>query len=596
MTVDPVTYKPKYEYRASWVINPGCDFERYDIYLTCAGRKQLDQYPNSINCGAVGAPSIGYTVPMGKSAGYSQCDCINLPDEKVGELVHSGSLQQNVLEDGKSFHRVIDSDVRYDHLKFVLRTDRRITPSMKPNCFPSGYDDGVFYFPIIDKTARDIADCTVQPLSGVITCGGGTGFFDTKGTANFIDLRVNGIDSFKKQDMVFYVGDNLFIDSTIRKVGKDKCAIVTLDGESKVWGIAQSGTQQYQFLWQESLDIGTKQKSAQSLGLNVNVINSPPSQNVIINVGFYDIDNSGKIEFDNDLIEVNGERFESAKISPEGTVAGTAKVSYENYKVIVEKESAKIEIMSALLVGGIDGQIPKKQITIAGNNKEVQYVSSPITVFGAQKTNLQSQTKSLTIGLYHIKDDKEVYSGPDSCSENDPVVYEGAQQKRDIKIIVKQKPVEGSQQASGQAQSVVTIINSNVIPPEVKGTSNVFISVDITGNAKDKPVKLSCQKPDGQNTESYNMNQNGDKYTFNILGSTFIKTAGKYKCTITAEGADAKATQAASSIEFEVMCGELLNYGYCKYSCDENNKIDYPELKCASSLSPSTFNPVCCKT
>ncbi|MBI4154150.1 fibronectin type III domain-containing protein, partial [Candidatus Woesearchaeota archaeon] len=139
LTVDPVSLKPKYEYRASWVINPGCDFERYDVYLTCVGRKQLDQYPNSVNCGAIGAPSIGYTGAIGSSPGYSQCDCINKPDEQIGPLVLTGRLKQNILEDKKAFNKVVESNYRYDHLKFVLRPDRKITPRIKPSCFPQGF-------------------------------------------------------------------------------------------------------------------------------------------------------------------------------------------------------------------------------------------------------------------------------------------------------------------------------------------------------------------------------------------------------------------------------------------------------------------------
>ena len=69
LTVDPFSFKPKYEYRVSWVINPGCELENYIIDLVCVTSQEMDNYPNQINCGAVGAPSIASTGAIGTSTG-----------------------------------------------------------------------------------------------------------------------------------------------------------------------------------------------------------------------------------------------------------------------------------------------------------------------------------------------------------------------------------------------------------------------------------------------------------------------------------------------------------------------------------------------
>ncbi|MBI5061219.1 MAG: hypothetical protein HZB67_02810, partial [Candidatus Aenigmarchaeota archaeon] len=191
LTVEPHTSKPKYEYRASWLINPGCDFERYEVWLSCVGKQQLDKYSNSVNCAALGAPSVGYTVPLGTSTAFSQCDCLNLPNEK-SELVFAGKLKQNVLEDNviPSGIRVLTTDVRYDHLKIVLKPDRKVPQNVKQNCFPTGFDDGVFYYPLIDKTARDILDCQADLSQGLFLCKDGQIFRAKKGTASFLDLWI----------------------------------------------------------------------------------------------------------------------------------------------------------------------------------------------------------------------------------------------------------------------------------------------------------------------------------------------------------------------------------------------------------------------
>src|SRR3989344_4150219 len=229
LTVDPLTLKPKYEYSASWFINPGCDLENYKVELACVSRKEMDEYPNSIKCSDVGGGSILDVVPAGTSEGYSSCDCLELPQEVAQQFISQPKLKQNVPVD-MSYRKVIDANYRYDHLKFTLRTDRKIPANIQPSCFPTGYEKGVFYASILDKTAHDITDCTIQPTSGVMSCGGANAFFSRKGTVQLIGVTLNEIDAEKApgKTVEARIGENLVVSAKVTKTGLGKCMRVSL--------------------------------------------------------------------------------------------------------------------------------------------------------------------------------------------------------------------------------------------------------------------------------------------------------------------------------------------------------------------------------
>ncbi|MEK6947486.1 MAG: hypothetical protein AABX32_07820, partial [Nanoarchaeota archaeon] len=236
LTVDPVSAMPKYEYRASWIVNPGCDLDNYRIDLACVTQREADKYAaQGVRCGSVGAASINGIGSYGTSTAYNNCDCLGLNQEQGPTspfFQFSGRLPQNKLSN-LDHHLVVEQPYRYDHLKFTLRTDRRIPANMQQNCFPPGYENGVFYAPLSDKTVRDIADCTVDPLSGVFKCGGGINFNSRKGTLQVNEVRLisggNDLSAEANKDtMQFTAGDSLSVQMRVTKTGKDKCVRVSL--------------------------------------------------------------------------------------------------------------------------------------------------------------------------------------------------------------------------------------------------------------------------------------------------------------------------------------------------------------------------------
>jgi len=577
LTVDPVTFKAKYEYRSSWIINPGCDFERYDIYLSCVGRKQLDQYPNQIKC---------------SGQGNSECDCINLPDERV-ETFFSGRLKQNVLED-KSRHDVKESDVRYDHLKFVLRPDRKILPNIKPNCFPTGYDDGIFYFSLRDKTAKDIFDCHADPLSGSFICGGSSAFANRKGTANFIDIKINAVDFTNKKELVFNVGDTLAVDTTIRKIGTDKCLKITLDSTSEVIGITLNGTHQYQTVFGPPLTIGTRAEISATQGITVNKVNLGNTKDVTFSVRFYDYNTDEFIKFDGtDRIEIDGKPIDFGKLSTDKKfivnlgASNEIEVTIVDQKLVMKKESAEIEIVEAALPRNNDGKIITTQVDVNGVKKDVGFVSGSIIVhpLGQATTAPQSQSKTLALNLYHIKDDVEAYTNPGDCNFNDQVLGpEGREQERKVTIKVEQKSAESTQGP--------LIRLNNPLPQKVEHDKydSLVVTAKITDNAGVKSAQLECKKPDEKSFAVVPQADVRDNLYNFVVNSNELTVAGKYFCSLSASSENEKAKTNDLKIDFEVRCGNKNAYGLCVSGkcCKEGKCLQASDeisagLQCAKS-------------
>ncbi|MBW2975392.1 fibronectin type III domain-containing protein, partial [Candidatus Woesearchaeota archaeon] len=108
LTFDPVTYNAKYEYRASWLINPGCDLEGYKVELACVTRNDMYNHPG-INCAK-------QADPYGKN-----CDCLDLkPEDAPSTLMYYHSTRgigQNELQAIDSTQisgRIKNSPYRYD--------------------------------------------------------------------------------------------------------------------------------------------------------------------------------------------------------------------------------------------------------------------------------------------------------------------------------------------------------------------------------------------------------------------------------------------------------------------------------------------------
>jgi hypothetical protein len=175
LTYNPATGIPTYEYRTSWAIFPGCEIRDYSVELVCVNADEQARY-NGIDCAAVNDLQHG-DAPSG-------CNCL-YSDKPAGERSRLFKVEQGVeagIFEDKDYHLVVDdSTVRYDHLKIKINLASGYDAE---KCFPDGHEDGIFYFPIADKTARDLLDCFVDQR-GVFRCTRGIEW-EKQGTAWFM--------------------------------------------------------------------------------------------------------------------------------------------------------------------------------------------------------------------------------------------------------------------------------------------------------------------------------------------------------------------------------------------------------------------------
>ena len=237
LTFDPVTYNAKYDYRASWMVNPGCDLEGYDVYLACITRRDM-QNNGDIDCS--------------KQGDYgTNCDCLDIPlDKAPSQLLFyqsQGRIKQNELQNIDSSQirdRIKTAPYRYDHLLFKLRVDRNFEKNNgdASKCFPSGHEDGEFYFPIADNTARDIVGCSADISSGKFSCQQGASFFYEQGNAWFTEIEVAGSTTtniLHPLGATYYAGDNPQIGAIVRyqKDDRKQCLITRIfDQERRIIG------------------------------------------------------------------------------------------------------------------------------------------------------------------------------------------------------------------------------------------------------------------------------------------------------------------------------------------------------------------------
>ncbi|MBI2658708.1 hypothetical protein HYX05_01220 [Candidatus Woesearchaeota archaeon] len=590
LTINPIDLKPKYEYRASWLINPGCDFERYDVELACVGRKQLDLYPNQVNCGSVGAPSALYSISLGKTPAINQCDCIGLPDEKRRSFFAGTRLKQNVLVD-KPFHQVIDDNYRYDHLKFTLRPDRRIPANIKPNCFPTGYDDGVFYVPLIEKSAKDIFDCRVDPLSGSVTpccsvdqstgaftCGAGAAFASRKGTAEFIDIKINDKSALGREDLIFTAGETLKVDTDIRSVGQNKCLRMTFDGQTQVDEVFE-GIQQYT-LQTQPVSLGTRNDVVEPTGIRVQRINLLNQKDVFITLGFWD-NNDNRFFFDDgDEIFIGNKNDKKTikQIKDSSKFDNGAEALFINQQIAVKQENAEVAIISVEATINTNTGQPITDSPSAGA-PAVPFVQGTIRVLQpigiTQTTQPQLQARILTVGLYHTRDDPNLF-GVSSCDFNEPVITStGAKQERNIRVSIDQKPVLSPLQAP-----IISGPATRVMPPFKK--ESILISATIThSDGLETPALENCRAPDGKSFKVAGNLRENNNYEFYVNPNDII-FAGEYTCTLTAKSRNRQARENSIPVRFEVQCGGENNvYSTCdKLGQCKSGNIEVTGLPC----------------
>jgi len=551
LTIDPVTLRPKYEYRSSWIVNPGCDLDNYKIELACVSRKEMDRYPNQINCGSVGASSIAYTGALGTSAAYNQCDCLELTGERIFPFYNQARLKQNVLYDDKDIHKVIESEHRYDHLKFTLRTDRRIKPELRQNCFPPGYEEGIFYFPIIDRSPRDILDCSVDPSSGVFACGAGSSFFSGKGTAQLLEVSINNENPEKTtQPLEFRVGDSLNVGARVTKTGKDKCIRVSIapdpiepkyekieiNGISDIAPIQLTG----------SLSIaGTRGNFVAPPGMSINVKSQENQHIVTISAQFIDnvkdklkagyiSGNEGKFSKD-DTVRIEGYDVDMANGVANIPAGSTTKITINGNVITVEKEDAE---KGRVIIEITDVIYQAENLQQAQDPTYERNGGGVITVYPPQQSTSVQQPKTVTVEIFHLKQDRDAFYGAEDCSLNDGII------KKQYRIIVSQRgadsgalnPVIQNLRVDKKTQTIGTpvVITAKITHPSL--ISIVEYSIEFVGK-------------DGTKIGPRQMTKDGDNYRFDF--DTVGMEPQRYTGTINA--ASSAGSRTSQRFEFDLI-------------------------------------------
>lgn len=587
LTIEPVTLRPRYRYSASWIINPGCDLEKYDIKLACVSRQELDKYPDQISCASVGAPSIAYTGRLAgtsPSQGYSQCDCLDLDKEQIAPLTFftENNIKQNTLVD-KSEHKIVESERRYDHLKFILRTDRKILPSAKSNCFPTGYEDGIFYFPITDKNKRDILDCTVDLLSGTFNCGSGVSFFSRKGIAELVEVTINERKAEDGKTITINVGEGLSVGARVRKTGQDKCIKISLSSgeiqpryelitENKIQDIGP-------LLMGPLLTTGRLPQVSQPTGISVIGADLNVEKQVGITVKFWDFDFDTKPG-----IELSETSNDKVKIGTDG-IKDVKEYINKDGKFIYEGPNFKIQIVGVQIPTNNEGRPITENIDLGNGMVKYPVREGTITISPAGQAPgpESSQRKRVIVELMHTREDSQ--GSPGGCNDDDKIL------KKEYTIIVQPR-------GSAPGEKGPSIGKPSVDKLSARKGDLITIKSKITDSFQVDSAKLVLTAPDGKEIPIDSQQPLNNDYSFIFDTSSKADIAGKYKGKIIATNRNSKSSETPIQ-DFEIQCGGFGNglYGVCKEQCPDNNRLE-TDIKCLERFDDdgkSLGNQFCCR-
>ncbi|MBW2980831.1 hypothetical protein KY360_05435 [Candidatus Woesearchaeota archaeon] len=435
LTYDPVSGQSKYEYRGSWIINPGCDLDNYNVYLSCVSRNEMDKYPG-INCDAVNDPE------------GVNCDCLNLNKEEVKLFYDGRGLKQSILEDTDK-HDIITSRNRFDHLKFELKPAHDIPQRTRERCFPEGHENGVFYFPIMDKTATDVAACYVDIATGTFNCLVGLPFFKAKGTGYFVDLKLN---EQKAEDLKqLQVGQQLVLTPSVWKAaGPDLCLYVEYlssgkyneEGSPFIVPVEQLGTREYPPI---IISDGVSMRGVRRFNLKTS---NPPGGDIIprtpemgarfvagetMVVHFYDKGKQGGGQGADGIITINRNSLDEVMVERvDGSPIAIKDSGYldKDKNKFVLKKGGIVFLVDTVTLPTVDGKkVEQVAFTIASEERTVA---------------AEQETKTLKVSLVYLKGDNSTkYIGAQNCNTADKVKYQGKTQEREYRITVKTEVESG---------------------------------------------------------------------------------------------------------------------------------------------------------
>lgn len=221
LTWNPDNQQATYEYRAAWMIAPGCEIDSYSVNLACVTDYELNTFDG-----------VACDVDRGIGDDLSDsCDCTSLSNSQIEQsqvgptaLMERGrNLPQGVFVD-QSKHVVKEAPYRYDHIKIQLNVN---DPKLAEACFPKSnlinQRSAVFYTPIHDATTKDILACRFNPTLGSFVCDQSQLLWDLRGRASFGEIDV---------PKTVYMGEDFKINKISTRVsGKKQCLYVDLRNE-----------------------------------------------------------------------------------------------------------------------------------------------------------------------------------------------------------------------------------------------------------------------------------------------------------------------------------------------------------------------------
>ncbi|MBI4439712.1 fibronectin type III domain-containing protein [Candidatus Woesearchaeota archaeon] len=413
---DPKYGKSKYEYRSSWIINPGCDIDSYRVYLTCVTDEEL------------GKPGVDCSAQ--NEINGNNCDCLAGKRQVSDAVLKSGSRVKQGELLNQDAHDIKTEIQRYDHLKFVLKPNVGIQKNLKSSCFPEGNEDGVFYFPITDKTAQDIADCRVDATSGVFACDQGIAFLGNKGTASIEGIEIeSGVRTITKEFTRqsgsirgLYYGDELSVKPWInRGAGPDVCLEMELEGAQGpegtplIMGITTQGSNDYGLF-----NLG-KLKQVTGPRLDYQSSQFTLSYGTITNDK---VDSTLTIEF------IDGDSPVDGKITFSADSKDKVKINGDGEGTISEGHATFQGFGTEITL------TPKGAIT-PGQSFKITVVNPSSTI----------STKKLNLRLNYLTADAEgKFNSPEDCNINDPV--KGGEKTYNLEV--KQKPTNPCERTDGK--------------------------------------------------------------------------------------------------------------------------------------------------
>ncbi|MBI2208229.1 hypothetical protein HYU50_01935 [Candidatus Woesearchaeota archaeon] len=606
LTIDPTNGQARYDYRASWIINPGCDIDSYKVELACVSRYELSKEGEFIDpLSSIGVPSRGIRCDAVGSPDGNNCDCLNLDKEQTKSFFTSkGKLLQNKLVQ-QAQDEVVSSLYRYDHLKFTLRPDRKLKGDLAKTCFPPGHEDGVFYFPLTDKTARDIAACKLEPISGVFQCTGALDFWSKKGLANIVDVTING-EKAKDNSFTVFKGESLILTPTIFKTpgAPNKCLVMQLEKQgigltSQVETINVDGTYQY-----SPITLDQNVQPVQNLGILpsaqfngcTTVINTGTQCQEIISrqkptIGVLQRGNTQDVDLSITFIDEKPEDgridiSENSQDKMEVSVLGSAVDSRILGKGGWYDESRKKPVID---LPQYDIKLQVNTVPFASGVKSAIYTQIIPSIFGgASTTTLGSQNIAsdniwkLKLSLFEADDNTFLCS---RYNAGETVQYQGTKQEKTYTIRV------AAQRQDADAPRVTL----NIQPSEIKLVGETAkLTVDVTDETKVGNIVFELAKPGGPkfnwdavNNEAKNscipsaLQGSGDRKvcSIDIDGSKLnVDKAGTYRVTVTAYDEDRISHKDVKEAAIEVLCGPSSDnsYGICMKggSCGRENVIE----------------------